>query len=200
MGPQYRARPKAAEDDDEDAYDEDLVYSKRNHVYFYTNVNMKSINALYGELEIARVAAIEYSTAGEWPVIYLHIQSEGGDLYPGLACMDRLIEMSNTVEVCGLVEGYVASAASLIAIGCSYVRMQKHAYMLIHQMSLTQFGGQLRDVQQEFDNSHELEKDLRSVYRERTGLSQKKLDDLFSKESPMNARDCLKYQIVDEIA
>jgi ATP-dependent protease ClpP protease subunit len=191
-------RPRRRLDDEEDdpeEFDPDLVFSYNNHVYFYSPVTTKSVLCLYKELTKAHVHALQNNLP-----IELHLQSEGGELFPGLSAMDHITHLQKSgVEVHGILEGCVASAATVIAMGCCYLYAFSNSYVLIHQLSTGFHFGRFRDFSQEFENSKKMDASLRELYKKKTNLSATMLDKLFGEEVYLSSAECVVHGIVDEI-
>ena len=70
--------------------------------------------------------------------IFLHIQSYGGNVHDALSSVDTIL--NSEIPITTIIEGYAASAATLISIVGDYRYIFKNAYMLVHQLSSEFFG------------------------------------------------------------
>jgi len=187
--------PRARCDEDEtteDEYDKSCLFSKKNHVYFYNPVTMRSVLDLLFEVESIRDEGYE--------TCYIHVNSPGGELMAGLAAYDRIMGLhTDEFQVYGVVEGCAASAATFIILACSYIIMGRNAFFLIHQMSTGTVWGQIRELHDELKNSKKFEDRVRGIYRERTLLTDKDISFLFSKEMYLNADECVVKGIADRL-
>ena len=83
------------------------------------------------------------------PVIELHIQSGGGSLMPAFYVCDVIKQLDTPVHT--YVDGFVASAASLISV-CGEKRfITKYSSMLIHQLKGAT-SGKFNEIKDEFSN------------------------------------------------
>ena len=93
--------------------------------------------------------------------IHLHIQSLGGELLPTFNVVDT-IEKSKA-PVYSYIEGYAASAATLISVACHKKFMNKHSLMLIHQLS-GMSEGTYSDMKEEMTNMNIYMAFARDIY------------------------------------
>ena len=112
----------------EDDKEKESVTNVGNHIYFYTDVNedsalqiIKIIRKLTSEILVKK--ALNYSddlyndledtdTRVTTSPIYLHINSNGGNYFDGMAIVDTI--RFNKVDIYTIAEGAVASMASII--------------------------------------------------------------------------------------
>ena len=176
----------------------DYLEVTNNRIYFYSGVETKNILGLNKALrelgaEIQHSSAIlECDPAG----IFLHINSHGGDLFAGLAAMDEI--RKSKVHITSIIDGCAASAATLMSIAADKRLMNKHAYMLIHQLSSGMWG-KYREMKDEIENVDNMMKTIRDVYLEYTKIPKKKLNEILDHDLWLDAETCLKYGLVDEI-
>ena len=176
----------------------DYLEITNNRIYFYSGVETKNVLGLNKALrelgaEIQHSSAIlECEPAG----IFLHINSHGGDLFAGLAAMDEI--RKSKVEITSIIDGCAASAATLMSIAADKRLMNKHAYMLIHQLSSGMWG-KYREMKDEIENVDNMMKTIRDVYLEYTKIPKKKLNEILDHDLWLDAETCLKYGLVDEI-
>ena len=130
------------------------------------------------------------------PHISLHIQSGGGALMPSFYVCDK-IESSET-PVYTYVDGFCASAASLMSVCGKKRYMTKHSAMLIHQLT-GMARGKFEELQTEVSNLNFFMKNLKSIYLNHTKLDEETLDKLLKTDIWLDAETCLKYGLVDEI-
>ena len=169
-----------------------------NRIYFYSGVETKNIlglnkalRELAGEILHSSVV-LECSQAD----IFLHVNSHGGDLFSGLAAMDEI--RKSKVPVISIVDGCAASAATLMTIAANKRQINKHAYMLIHQLSSGMWG-KYKEMKYEMENVDNMMKTIREIYLEYTKIPKKKLNEILDRDLWFDAETCLKYGLVDEI-
>ena len=170
-----------------------------NRIYFYSEVSRSSILKLVNaittlECKLTNVKN-EFSLT-EYPKIYIHIQSDGGDAYAGLSALDAI--RSCKVPVVTIVDGFVASAATFILLGGEGRKMNSNSHILIHQIR-TWFTGKYTDLCDEMENCKNLMNMLKNVYRQNSKIPTKTIDNIMKKELYLSTEECLKYNLIDEI-
>ena len=176
----------------------DYLEVVNNRIYFYSGVETKNILGLNKALRDLG-AEIQHSSAVlECPPadIFLHVNSHGGDLFDGLAAMDEI--RKSKVPIISIVDGCAASAATLMTIAADKRQINKHAYMLIHQLSSGMWG-KYKEMKDEIENADSMMKTIRKIYLEYTKIPKKKLDEILDHDLWFDAETCLKYGLVDEI-
>ena len=170
----------------------------RNNVYFYGTLTTESCAALRARLvelnEKAMVFKMGYGSPA--PPIRLHIQSNGGSLMDSLYLVDVIKNMDTPVHT--YVDGYAASAATLLSVSGSKRYMTKNSMMLIHQLSGGQEGkyGEMDDAMK---NMQMLMKKLRNVYIENSAITESELNGMLTHDLWLDAQMCKKLKLVDEI-
>lgn len=182
------------EDTEEEPEENPLIRRHNNIIYYFTDVCAENILTLFTLMEEAR----EYCITNHIDTMYIHIQSEGGCLFSGLNAMEHIANIRD-VQVCGVVCGCVASAATLLLLGCSYVQMYEYSFLLIHQLSTSIDFGRFNELKDELKNNEKLNESLKRIYKRYTGLTDKKLEELFTKEMYLDAQECLRFEIVNEV-
>lgn len=176
----------------------DYLEVTNNRIYFYSGVETKNVLGLNKALrelgaEIRHSSAILECPSAD---IFLHINSHGGDLFAGLAAMDEI--RKSQVPIISIIDGCAASAATLMSIAADKRLMNKHAYMLIHQLSSGMWG-KYKEIKDEVENLDNMMKTIREVYLEYTKIPKKKLNEILDHDLWLDAETCLKYGLVDEI-
>jgi ATP-dependent protease ClpP protease subunit len=128
--------------------------------------------------------------------IKLHLQSVGGELLPTFYVCDLIKELDTPVHV--YIDGFVASAASLIAICGDKRFITKNSCVLVHQLR-AQTSGKLSEMSQEIDNFNHFMDNLRNIYLENSNVEEEELDSLLKSEVWLPAERCLELGFVDEI-
>jgi len=176
----------------------DYLEVVNNRIYFYSGVETKNVLGLNKALRDLG-AEIQHSSAVlecEPADIFLHVNSHGGDLFAGLAAMDEI--RKSKVPVISIVDGCAASAATLMTIAANKRQINKHAYMLVHQLSSGMWG-KYKEMKDEMENVDSMMKTIRKIYLEYTKIPKKKLDEILDHDLWFDAETCLKYGLVDEI-
>src|SRR5210317_640760 len=165
-----------------------------NEIHFYGEItaeNSLEFISAFRNLEI-KLLKQKADLIGYEPEIRVHIMSEGGDMFSGLA-MKNMLE-SSRVKVITIAQGACCSAATFMFLGGSERRMGQNAYLLIHQIS-TEIWGEYRDLKHEMKNCEKLMKDLKKMYMSKTDIPDRKFKKLMKKDLYLSASKCLKYKI-----
>ena len=186
---------KKKEEDEEDS----KITREYNHIYFYSEVDRNSIFELNERIrEVEEDNMINSMTLRIDPIpIYLHINSNGGHVYEALNAIDTI--QSCKVPVYTIVEGATASAGTLISVTGKKRFIRPNAYMLIHQLSSSYWGGKMSEMEDEYKNLQELMDKIREIYKKHTKIPKKELTELLQHDLYLNAEKSLKYGLVDEL-
>ena len=130
------------------------------------------------------------------PPIHLHIQSNGGSLFHTLYIVD-LIKNLNT-PVYTYVDGFAASAATLISVVGKKRFITKNSLMLVHQLSGSD-SGKFDELEDQMTNMKVLMYAIKMIYLNNTNINPLQLNNLLKKDLWLNAEICLLYGLVDEI-
>ena len=175
-----------------------IVHENGNHIYFYSPVTQESCFELNTKL-----VALEFKSnqfAAQYgvppPPIHLHIQSEGGSLLHGLYVTDLIREMQTPVYT--YIDGFAASAATLLSIVGHKRFMTPHSMMLIHQLSSSS-SGKYAELQDEMENFDSIMRLVVELYQTHTKINPDELDELLRKDIWLDATRCLEYGLVDKV-
>lgn len=133
----------------------------------------------------------------------LHITSPGGSVYSAIALYDTLsAAQRDGLRIMGLVEGYAASAASMIVLQAMDVRSARPgARILIHEPR--RFGGVQRESDMEDDMAEmkSLSDRILEFMSRRSGKTTDELRKLFKRrEVWFSAQQALEHGLLDEVA
>ena len=179
------------------------VEAYENHIWFYSDVDSDRSLALIRELKQTdqwlRSQHITFDldkVDHPQTPIWLHINSDGGDLMSALALVDQ-IKMIQT-PIYSVIEGLAASAASLIAMSCTRRYILPRSFVMIHQLSSMAWG-----THEEFKDEMGLQDMLMDIlvnfYKEHSGLKKKKIRAMLKRNTWMNAQQAFERGFVDEI-
>ena len=175
-----------------------FIQVNNNNIYFYSPINIESCfnlkTILLGLDNELQEFKIKYNI--EPPPINLHIQSGGGELMPTLYIIDLIKSLKTPLH--SYVDGYAASAATLISVVADKRFMTNNSLILIHQLSGGQ-NGKMAEMEDEMTNLNTLMTIIRDVYLENTKLNDVVLNRLLLKDIWLTSDICLKYNIVDEV-
>lgn len=199
-----KAKPHPSNDSLEDWFEEEVLeetYLRRsgNRIYFYADVTIPhalEFQVMLDEMvRENRVRAAERDGATPDP-IWVYIHSYGGDAYAGLSMLDAI--RTCACDVYTVVDGFCASAATLMLLGARKRYMRKHANVLIHQIR-TEFGGKFEDLLDETHNTTRLMQAFKDIYTKDTKLTRTKIETIIRKEMCLDANECLQYGIVHHL-
>ena len=168
---------------------ENVVMSHEDRsLYFYGSVTDESCFWLSHALE-------EMATSSE--PIHLHIQSTGGSLVPTFNVIDTIIRLQTPVYT--YVDGFAASAASLISVVGKKRFMGKHSLTLLHQLS-SKSEGTYESMKDEMSNLNTYMEFVKEIYLEHSKLNATSLEGILSHDNRwLNSSTTLKYGLVDKI-
>ena len=177
-----------------------LAYNFDTHVpgKIYGHLKRKQIDELKNKLNDldfnGRLFKISYGTTP--PPINLHIQSNGGSLMNALYIVDLIDNLETPVNT--YVDGYAASAASLISVMGKERYMTKNSMILIHQLSSGR-EGKYEELHDDNENLIMLMDKLKTIYMEHSHISEEILDNILKHDLWLDAERCKQYGLIDKI-
>lgn len=171
-------------------------------VFFYDEITPKTALAFAEEMQAAATEAIgrELHQGVPRPPIIVHINSGGGGVYPCLGMVESIRSMQvRGLRVETIVEGYAASAATVVAAAGSHCRMGRDSTMLVHQVRGNLWSTKTADLRDEADNWALLESIIKRMYLKRWRGEPAELDALIQRERLLAAEECLRLGLVDEV-
>jgi len=192
---------KKGKEEEEEADEEKNRKIKRvnNHIYFYSEVDRNSIFDLIMLIketeEENRITAIKLNI--EVVPIYLHINSNGGYVYEALNAIDAINACKMPVYT--IVEGATASAGTLISVVGKKRYICPNAYMLIHQLSSSYWGGKMSEIEDEYKNLQELMDKIKDIYKKYTKIPKKELTEVLKHDLYLNSDKSIHYGLADEL-
>jgi ATP-dependent protease ClpP protease subunit len=172
-----------------------------NRIYFYSEIDRSSMLTLNRNLRelSGRFISEAITTDTKEPIsLYLHINSYGGSIFAGLAGMDEIIKTCEKVNITTIIDGCCASAATFLSIVGKHRLINRHAYMLIHQLSSCAWG-KYEELKDNIQNMDKLMEMIKNLYKTYTKIPEEKLDEMLKHDLWFDAEECLKYGLVDEI-
>ena len=143
-----------------------MIYTIKNNIYFSGSLTDESIFAITSNL-----INIQNNDNTE---INLHIKSQGGSLLPSLGLVDMI--RTSDIPINTYIDGYAASAATLISIVGANRLMNKHGVMLIHQLKMGADYSKYNEIKDYAENAETLMNIIKNLYLEYSNLDEKKLD------------------------
>jgi ATP-dependent protease ClpP protease subunit len=174
------------------------VQSTNNNIYFYGGVSESSTLQLKTKLEELdlhlQTIAIHYKI--EAPPIHLHIQSYGGSLLHTFYIMDVIKTLKTPVYT--YIDGFAASAATLMSVCGKRRFMTESSVMLVHQLS-SGASGKFEEIKNEYSNLVEFMEIIKKTYLNYGNISSDNLDALLKQDLWLNSKKSLEYGFIDEI-
>jgi ATP-dependent protease ClpP protease subunit len=202
-----RLRPSASSCDDESDessqqfnHHSSKIWCDGNHIYFNCCVDDSSIGELIKiinekNFEFKLIRSHELVKDIEPNPVYLHINSDGGEIFPALWAVDVI--KSSLVPIYTIVNGRTASAGTIISIVGARRFMTKHSYMLIHQLR-SGVVGKYNDIKQEYQNCNLLMENIVQIYTTHSKITLEEATKMLDHDQYWNLETCLKHGIVDE--
>ena len=178
--------------------DNNKIEKRHNRIYFYSEVSRAKnleLNIALKSLESDLLHGALLAD-GDPRKIFLHINSYGGSVFAGFSSVDYI--RNSKVPTVSVVDGCAASAATIMSVTANHRQINKHAYMLIHQLSSGMWG-KYQAQKDTMENNDRLMKMIIDIYEEHTKIPKKELDNLLKRDLWWDAETCLKYGLVDEI-
>jgi ATP-dependent protease ClpP protease subunit len=194
------------DDSDEEQESEDLLYEegvtcRDNKIYFKTHVDDDNIEKLIKiidskNLKFQKLSQNRLFARVEPRPLYLHITSYGGDIFAAFRAIDCI--KRSTIPIYTIIDGYAASAATLMSVVGKKRYMTPNAYVLIHQLSAGTFG-KYWEMKDDFENYTSMMKDIYDLYVKNTKMSEDDLKQYLSHDIWWKSDRCLDTGIVDAI-
>lgn len=179
-------RECSANGDEESA----LIRSSKNNLFFSGPMTDNTVFTITANL----MALQQENNIDE---INLHMQSVGGSLLPSFGLVD-LIRVSD-IPINTYVDGYCASAASLVTVVGAQRFINRYGVILIHQLKMGIEPSKYLEIKDQSENADTLMQLIKEIYLENTNLKNDKLDKLLEHDWWLNSTLCKKYGLVDII-
>lgn len=178
-------------DNENDSSDEQktIIHSNENNIYFQGSITPES--CFYIQQNILKIQN------GNYDRINFYLQSPGGSLLPTFGLIDNI--QSSNIPINTYINGFVASAASLISVTGNKRYMSKNSMMLIHSLRTVIGEVNFQELEDNYYNSKSMMAIVKNIYLEKSSLTEDKLDFLLRHDYWLNSTECLKYKLVDEI-
>jgi len=173
------------------------IYSNFNHIYFNNDITTDTAFELNKELRNVqtKIKTISATLGIEIQPIYLHLTTDGGNIYSALSIVDCIESL--TVPLYTVVDGFVASAGTLISIMGEKRYMTKNSYMLIHELRCG-YWGKMSSIEEEVLNLRKLMRHITGLYLKRTTIDKTEIKEILKKDITWNYKECVKYGLVEE--
>lgn len=128
--------------------------------------------------------------------IHVHINSPGGSAFDGVAIGNLL--KNHKAEIIVHIDGWAASAASVIAMAGDKVIMPENTMMMIHRASTIEYGN-AKVFEKTASDLRKIDTALAASYKKRFVGEQSELDQLLDDETFLTADEALAFGFADEI-
>ncbi|MEB9549536.1 Clp protease ClpP [Bacillus cereus] len=128
--------------------------------------------------------------------IEVHIHSNGGDAFEGIAICNYLRNHSATITA--VIDGMCASAASLIAMGANKIVMPSNTTMMVHRAATYAYGN-ADSLEKRAKMLRDVDSALIQTYKARFNGEFHELEELLDNETYMTAETAKSYGLCDEI-
>lgn len=134
---------------------------------------------------------------GDVGQLNVFINSPGGDVFAGQAIYSMLNRHQANVTV--YIDGYAASAASLVAMAGDKVVIPENAMLMIHN-AWTIAAGNANDFRKLADDMDKINQSIRSAYLGKAkDMDEQTLIGLMDAETWLTAQEAVDYGLADEI-
>ena len=188
--PDYTTYPSI--DSDSDSVSKVLINVNDNNIYYNGPITPESCFYLQQQIQ-----TIIENNKNSCKSIKLHIQSVGGSLLPTFGLVDFI--KNSEIPIDTYISGFVASAGSIISVSGSKRYMTKNSMMLIHSLRTVIGEVNYEELEDHYLNSKSMMNIVKGIYKEKSTISNEKLDFLLQHDYWLNSTDCLKYKLVDYI-
>jgi ATP-dependent protease ClpP protease subunit len=170
------------------------ISSFSNHIYFNDDINYNTAFKLNNALRLMETK-LKSLNIDNIP-IYLHLTTNGGIIHSAFSIIDCM--NSITLPIYTVIEGFVASAGTLISVNGEKRYIGKNAYVLIHELR-SGVWGKMSEMEEEMTNIKKIQEHLINIYLEKTKIKRKKLNKILKKDIEWNADEAIEFGIADEI-
>lgn len=170
------------------------LYTFSNHIYFNDDINNNSAFKLNNALRLME-SKLKSLNIDNIP-IYLHLTTNGGTIHSAFNIIDCMNSIS--LPIYTVIEGYVASAGTLISVNGEKRYICKNAYVLIHELR-SGVWGKMSEMEEEMTNIKKIQEHLINIYLDKTLIKRKKLNRILKKDIEWNATEAIEFGIADDI-
>jgi ATP-dependent Clp protease protease subunit len=187
------------EDEEETEIHDKNIYIINNHLYFSADITPKTAFTLckyLRTLEIKlKMESLTMSTEIK-PEIYLHITTNGGCIYSAFSIIDCFKSLSIPVNT--VIDSNVSSAGTIISIHGHKRYICINSYVLIHELR-SGCWGKLAYIDDTYKNCLKIQEHINQIYLDKTKITKKYLKEILVKDLELNADECIRLGIADEI-
>lgn len=126
--------------------------------------------------------------------IHIRLNSVGGSVIAGYDIFSTIL--SSPTKTVITVEGIAASMGSVIMFSGDEIKMTDYSLLMVHNPFFPTNSEPSEKEQAVLDK---FKTSLLTIYQKRTGLSKAKISKMMDEETWLDARECLKMGLIDEI-
>ena len=169
-----------------------------NTIYLYGDVTDTASADFNKELRHLEIEHLQFAIKNDCnPLpIKIYIQSYGGEVLPALSMSDSIQRCR--VPVYTYIDGYCASAATLLSVVGTKRYINNLGFILIHQVSGFT-GGKHDELKDYVKNLDTFMNKIRNLYISKTKMSENYLQDILKRDIWMTSEESLQYGFVDEV-
>jgi len=196
--------------------DSDNIFRSKNDIFFACDIThtsahkliklLKEIENEYVQFSIdSKVDEIAYekkyptlSVSFKPKPILLHLTTYGGIIHAAFAIIDVI--QSLKIPVHTIVNGYTASAGTLVSIAGEKRFISKNSFMMVHELR-GGFWGKHSEMREQGCNLTKMMNHIILFYEKHSNgkLKSDVLTDILSRDRDWDASECLENGLVDEI-
>lgn len=196
-----KKRKYTCDDDEgeENEVQEKNIYIINNHLYFSADITPKTAFNLckyLRSLEIKLKMDCISMSPDIKPEIYLHITTNGGCIYSAFSIIDCFESLSIPVNT--VIDSNVSSAGTIISIHGHKRYICNNSYVLIHELR-SGCWGKLAYIDDTYKNCLKIQEHINQIYLDKTKITKKYLKEILVKDLELNAEECIRMGIADEI-
>lgn len=128
--------------------------------------------------------------------IHVHLNSGGGSAFDGIAICNML--KRHKAEIVVHIDGWAASAASIIAMAGDKIIMPSNTMMMIHHASTIAYGN-AEEFEKTAKDLRQIDKAVTATYENRFVGSSEELTELLAEETFLTAEEAVAIGLADEI-
>lgn len=172
-----------------------------NKIYFFSEIEDDQVFKLEKIILEKSYKIIDLHNRYNIPImpIELHINSNGGSIFPAFAASDLIA--NNFVPVHTYIKGIAASSATFLSLVGKKRFITERSFMMIHGMSswLGNDFFKYHEIKNEQENADKFHKAMKDFYTKHTKIPPKRLNEILKQEVYFDSKECLKYGLVDEV-
>ena len=196
-----KKRKYTCNDDEEEETEipEKNIYIINNHLYFSADITSKTAFTLckyLRSLEIKLMMENINMCSDIKPEIYLHITTNGGCIYSAFSIIDCFESLRIPVNT--VIDSNVSSAGTIISIHGHKRYICNNSYVLIHELR-SGCWGKLAYIDDTYKNCLKIQDHINKIYLDKTKITKKYLKEILVKDLELNAEECIRMGIADEI-